>query len=456
MKLSMNPYQDILNKQRAFFKTGVTREKKFRRRALDLLLKAIVKYEKEIEAALWQDLRKSPFEVLATEVGFSKKEIKELAKNLNRWTAPEYVGVPLLISGPGSGKIVTEPLGTSLIIGPWNYPFQLVIAPLAGAIAAGNTVVLKPSEVSSATEQVINKMISEYFEEEYIAVVVGGVQVSQDLLALPWDHIFFTGSTAVGKVVMKAAAEHLSAVTLELGGKSPTVVDASANIKLAAKRIAWGKFLNAGQTCIAPDYILVEKKVKSELISELNHWIGVFFGNDAALSADYGRIVSDRHFDRLSRMLSDKERSAINPEDKFIPPTLLELETPEHPSMEEEIFGPILPILTVDNVDEALAFIQERPKPLALYVFTSKNRKRFERETTSGGLFINDVILHVGNPELPFGGVGPSGFGSYHGKYSVDCFSHKKAVQAGVTWLDVPFRYPPYKNWVYKLLQRIF
>jgi aldehyde dehydrogenase (NAD+) len=447
----------IRERQRKHFDSGATLPLSFRKNALKKLLAAIEANQDAIEEALFLDLGKSSFEALATEIGYVRKEIKSFISNLNSWTAAQKVNSPILITGPASAKVIYQPKGCILIISPWNYPFQLVMAPLAGAIAAGNTVVVKPSEFSSNTEKIIKKVIAESFDEALVSVVTGGVKETQELLSHQWDHIFFTGSTKVGKIVMKAAAEHLSPVTLELGGKSPTVIAHDANIKLAAKRIAWGKFINAGQTCIAPDYILIPETLLSTFRDELNKNILHFFGSDPSKSEFYGQIISQSHFDRLAEMLPKKD-DAIR-EKRFIPPSFIELKMDEkHPSMEQEIFGPILPIITYSRDDEAINFIRNRPRPLALYVFTksASRKKRYERETHSGGLVFNDVIMHIANANLPFGGIGESGMGSYHGKYSIECFSHKKPVHRASTLIDIPLRYPPYPAWAKKLLDWLF
>ncbi|MCC5916274.1 MAG: aldehyde dehydrogenase [Cryomorphaceae bacterium] len=449
-------FQTHLDRQRTYFHSGVTRPLSFRKKALKKLNASIDRYSAEITQALYDDLHKSSFEALATEIGYVRKEIKDMIFNMESWTAAEKVATPIHITGPGSSKIITEPLGVSLIIAPWNYPFQLVMAPLVGAIAAGNVVTVKPSELSPATEKVVAKIIREAFDESHVAVVTGGIEVSKALLEIPWNHIFFTGSTKVGKIVMKAAADHLIPVTLELGGKSPTYIDQKANLKLAAKRVAWGKFINAGQTCIAPDYVLIHRSHCREFVKLLEKYIEDFFGSDPKKSSDYGRIISNHHFDRISAMLPNKAK--CDPANRYIPPSPIIIEAADHPSMEEEIFGPVLPIIPVSDADEAIYFINARPKPLAMYIFTNKNsvKRRFENETSSGGLVFNDVIMHLANSELPFGGVGESGMGNYHGKFSIDCFSHKKSVYSSNTLIDIPLRYPPYKKWTEKLLNWIF
>lgn len=448
---------DLREKQKRHFESGSTLPISQRKKVLRKLLEIIEAHQADIEHALFLDLGKSSFEAVATEIGYVRKEIKSFLKNLEAWTAPIKVNTPILITGPASGKIVYQPKGNVLIISPWNYPFQLVMAPLAGALAAGNTAVIKPSEFSSNTEKLIAKIIRANFDESEIAVVTGGVEETQALLQLPWDHIFFTGSTNVGKIVMRAAAEHLSPVTLELGGKSPTVIAADANIKLAAKRIAWGKFINAGQTCIAPDYVLVHQSVRSKFRDELDKNILAFFGSNPVESSFYGKIISERHFERLQEMMPEKELA--NKTERYIPPTFIELSINDaHTSMDEEIFGPILPIITYNDNHEVFEFIKKRPRPLALYVFCSNRnlQKRFETETHSGGLVFNDVIMHIANPELPFGGIGESGMGSYHGKFSIECFSHKKPVHKASTSIDIPLRYPPYKDWAKKLVNWLF
>ncbi|HEY4651179.1 MAG TPA: aldehyde dehydrogenase family protein, partial [Pontibacter sp.] len=350
--------------------------------------------------------------------------------------------------------------GVALIISPWNYPLNLLLTPLIGAMAAGNCAILKPSEIAAHTAAVISRLITDNFDERYLAVVEGGVQTSQQLLAQRFDYIFFTGSTAIGRVVMRAAAEHLTPVTLELGGKSPAIVAMDADLELAARRIAWGKFLNAGQTCVAPDYVLVQEDAKEEFIQHLNHCITEFYGQNPAASPDFARIINDQHFARLSAMLTQQHIRIGGQTDaatRYIAPTVLDNVTWEHKAMQEEIFGPILPVLSFEVLDEAIRMVNQHEKPLALYFFSASKdmQNRILREVTFGGGCINDTISHLANPNLPFGGVGSSGLGSYHGMASFNVFSHQKSVLHRGTWLDIPLRYPPYRNKL-KSLRKFF
>jgi aldehyde dehydrogenase (NAD+) len=357
-------------------------------------------------------------------------------------------------------RIYHEPYGVVLIISPWNYPFQLTIAPLIGAIAAGNCVLIKPSEFSPATSALMAKMIAEIFDPDYLAVFQGDAEATQQILAEKFDYIFYTGSTAVGRIIMTAAARHLTPVTLELGGKSPCIVDQDARLDYGIKRIAWGKFLNAGQTCIAPDYVLVHRKIKEAFVEEMIRTIHTFYGEDPMESPDYARIINERHFNRLLR-LTEKGRilSGGNSrrKDLYVAPTLIDQVSPDDPVMQEEIFGPILPLIEYDDIDEAIAFVNQRPKPLALYCF-SENKQiqdRVLRETSSGGGCINDTISHIGSQELPFGGIGESGMGGYHGKVSFDTFTHQRGILFRSNLVDMPLRYPPYRGRV-SLLKVLF
>ena len=377
-------------------------------------------------------------------------EVNYALKNLKSWVKPRKV--PASIDQfPASARIYPEPLGVVLIIGPWNYPFQLMISPLVGAIAAGNCALLKPSEIASHTSEVVADMISKTFDPAYVAAVEGGVEISQQLLAEKFDHIFFTGGTKIGRIVMEAAAKHLTPVTLELGGKSPCIVDSDIQVEYTAKRIAWGKFLNAGQTCIAPDYLLVDKKVKPALMAAIKTAIHEFYGDDPQKSPDYSRIINQRQLERLSAFIKNGEivvGGQVKPEDRYIAPTVIDNVSWDSPVMQDEIFRQILPVLEYDNFGEAIAQINARPKPLALYLF-SKNKEKQQRvlqETSSGGVCINDTVMQVGVTDLPFGGVGDSGIGSYHAKASFDTFSHQKSVLQKSFLLDLKWRYAPYKG----------
>ena len=451
--------QQLVQRQRAFFASGKTLEPAFREAQLRLLQQAIRRNEQALFDAMYADFRKPAFETFATEVGFVELELKLTLNKLEDWVKPKKVKETIL-NFPARSYIHSTPYGLALIIGTWNYPFNLLIAPLIGAMAAGNCVLLKPSEIAPHTSAAITKMIQETFNEAYVAVVEGGVEVTQQLLAQRYDYIFFTGSSRVGQVVMKAAAEHLTPVTLELGGKSPAMVAEDADLELAARRIAWGKFLNAGQTCVAPDYVLVQEQVKEDLVQLLAKCIREFYGGDPRQSPDFARIINDRHFDRLSAFLQQGAIRAGGQTDsasRYIAPTLLDQVTWESPVMQEEIFGPILPILTYRNLDEAMQVVNAHEKPLALYFFSSSNKKKEAvlRCVQFGGGCINDTVSHLANPNLPFGGVGGSGMGSYHGKSSFDVFSHQKSVLHRGTWLDLPVRYPPYRDRL-RTLRRLF
>lgn len=433
-------------RQRDFFATGQTRSRQFREAQLQKLKQAIEAHEDAILSALHKDLGKPEFEGFATEVT-AKNDVDYALKHLKRWMSPRRVSTPLTLK-PGRAYQQPEPLGVTLIISPWNYPFQLGIVPLIGAIAAGNCAILKPSEISPHTSALLAKLLSDTFDPDHIAVVEGDAQTSQALLAQKFDHIFFTGSTHIGRIVMKAAAEHLTPLTLELGGKSPCIVDANINLEVTAKRIVWGKFINAGQTCIAPDYLLVDQRIKSDLLNQIKQTVTDFYGDNPQTSPDYGRIVSDRHFQRLTGLISGDVivGGGHHDGDRYIAPTVIDGVTAEHPAMAEEIFGPILPVVAYDNLEEAIAFINARPRPLAAYIFSKDKavQQQILQQTGSGGVCINDTIKQVAIPDLPFGGVGDSGMGAYHGQASFDTFSHLKGVFKRPFWLDLPLLYPPY------------
>ena len=435
---------------RTYFETGVTKPYDFRIKQLQILKATVQKYEIEIFEALYKDLHKSKEECWITENGFFLSEIGVAIKKLSSWMKPEKVGTNLL-NIPSSSFIMPEPLGVVLIISPWNYPFQLLLTPLIGAIAAGNCVVLKPSELAPATAAIIKIIIEETFEPAYIFYVEGdGATVVPELMNnFIFDHVFYTGSTAVGKSVYELAAKNLVPVTLELGGKSPCIVEADADIKTAAKRIAMPKFSNAGQMCVAPDYLLVHQSVKDELVNELKKVIHDFFGDDAQKSDYYGRIINEKQFTRLEKYLSNGKLltgGKTNKANLFIEPTLLEINDVNDAVMQEEIFGPILPIIAFTEMKEALVIINKNKNPLAMYVFTSSSEKEKQwlNIVPFGGGCINNATLHLTNHKLPFGGRGASGMGNYHGKFSFDTFSHKKAVMKTPTWLDLAIKYPPY------------
>jgi aldehyde dehydrogenase (NAD+) len=447
----------ILTQQRDFFATGQTRDLQFRLTQLTKLQTAIVANQDKILAALHADLGKAPFEAyfeIAT-----LRSLQLAIKQLKNWVKPRKVSTVIEVF-PSSAWIEPQPLGVVLIIGAWNYPFDLIISPLIGAIAAGNCAVLKPSEHAPHTGALIVELIRSIFAPSYIAVVPGDVQVAEQLLQEKFDHIFFTGSTAVGKLVMTAAAQHLTPVTLELGGKSPTIVDRSARLDLAAKRIAWGKFVNAGQTCIAPDYLLVDRAIKAEFMGFLTQAIQDFYGSDPSQNPDFGRIVNQVQFDRLTNLLGSGKviiGGQSNAATKYLAPTVVDEVSWSDPIMAEEIFGPILPILTYNHLDEAIKEIIDRPKPLVIYLFAedAATQAKILASTSSGGACINDTLMQWSIPSLPFGGVGNSGMGSYHGKASFDTFSHYRSVLKRSMLFDLKWRYAPYTAAGLKQIKKI-
>ncbi|WP_046744629.1 aldehyde dehydrogenase [Kordia zhangzhouensis] len=443
-------YSDILLTQRSFFKTQKTFSLSYRKTVLKKLLKEVKKREQDIIDALYADFKKPVFESVSTETGIVISELKRAIKNVKKWGKPKRV-FPSMLNFPSSDYIISEPYGTVLIIAPWNYPYQLALAPLVGAIAAGNTVVLKPSELTPNTSQIVEEIVSLVFDENHVKVMQGGVEVSQNLLAQRWDYIFFTGSVHVGKIVAKAAAPNLTPVTLELGGKNPCIVDLHSNYQLAAKRIVWGKFINAGQTCIAPDYIIVHAQAKFDFTKALISEIESAYGSNPQESPDYARIINGKNFDRLAQMLEDEEilhGGTVDKSDLFIAPTLLDEPALESEVMQEEIFGPILPIQIYSSLDDITQMIERYEKPLALYVFSNDRKfaNRMIQRYSFGGGAINDTVTHFINHRMPFGGVGHSGIGAYHGKHSFDTFSHQKSITNKKTWLDIPIRYAPYKG----------
>jgi aldehyde dehydrogenase (NAD+) len=439
----------LVARQRAFFESGATRPVSFRLEQLGILKKAILAYEQEIYDALKADFNKPVFETYATEMGLVLEEIGVMEKNLKSWATPQAVGTALG-NLPARSYIYPDPYGVALVIGAWNYPFQLVMAPLVGAMAAGNTVVLKPSRVAAHTYQVISRLVADYFDPRYIACL--DIHSSNDeMLAQRYDYIFFTGGIQVGKIIAKAAAEHLTPTTLELGGKSPCIVDETASLEVSARRIVWGKFLNAGQTCVAPDYLLVHEKVKDKLFHYMKKAVEEFYGDNPANSADYASIINERHHERLASMITGGTivfGGKTDAAKKYIAPTLITDIDFDHPLMDDEIFGPVLPAFTFSNLDEALGIVKRFEKPLAFYIFSNnyKNQQRCMNEVQFGGGCINDTVAHLLNSELPFGGIGSSGSGAYHGKYSFDTFTHYKGVMNKVTWPDIPLRYPPYNG----------
>ncbi len=451
---------DIICNQRNFFQTGKTKDIDFRFQQLKSFKKVIIEYEPAIFKALKADLNKPELESFATETVLILKEIDYAIKHLKTWTKPQTVAVPVQLL-PASARIYPEPLGVVLIIGPWNYPFQLIIAPLVGAISAGNCAILKPSELAPHTSRIVCEIILKHFDPAYIAVVEGGVETSQQLLAEKFDHIFFTGGTAVGKIIMEAAAKHLTPVTLELGGKSPCIVDSDINIELTARRITWGKFINAGQSCIAPDYLLVNKTIKENLLDAIQGCIQEFYGDNPANSCDYGRIINNKHLERLVNLLKDGKiriGGETNLSERYIAPTVIDRVSLTDSVMQSEIFGPILPVIEYTDITEAIAIINSRPSPLALYLFSNnKNlQQQVLQQTSSGGVGINNTMMYMSVSSLPFGGVGNSGIGKYHGKASFDTFSHYKSVLHKPFLLDFKFLYPPYKgklSWLKLLLK---
>lgn len=444
--------QSMIQTQQDFYFSGKTKSVEFRKRMLKRLYDAILDREDAITQALHKDLGKSSFEAYATEIGFVLSSISFMLKSIDDWVKPQKVKTPMHLQ-PAKSFIVREPYGVVLIIGPFNYPFQLVIEPLIGAIVGGNCAMVKPSEMTMHTCQVIGDIIEEVFPPHYIRVVEGEREEISALIHAPFDYIFFTGSTTVGKIVMKAAAERLTPITLELGGKSPVIVDQTANLDHAAERIVWGKFINTGQTCVAPDYLLVHKSVKEALTKRMIRVIQKFFSKNPIDSPDYGRIINEKHFNRITEII-EKESAHIvyggqyERTKLFVAPTLLSNVHWGSPSMEEEIFGPVLPIIEYDNLGEAMHRIRQQPKSLAAYMFTENERAAnyFVENLPFGGGCINDTISHVGNIHLPFGGVGASGMNAYHGKASFELFTHAKSMLQRPTKVPMRLAFPPYKN----------
>lgn len=441
---------EILNTQRIFFRSGKTRDLQFIRSCLKKLKAEIIDHEDAIFEALQKDFKKPPFESYLSELGIVISEIDLVIKHLNKWSRPKRVR-PSLLNFPSQDYIYSEPYGAVLVIAPWNYPFQLSIAPLVAAIAAGNTVVLKPSELTEHTSELVEMIISKVFEEDHVSVVQGDAVVATKLLAERWDYIFFTGSVQVGKIVATAAAKYLTPVTLELGGKSPCVIDDNINVKLVAKRIVWGKFLNAGQTCIAPDFLLVNSKIKPSLIEALKNEIKTVYGEDPERSPDLARIINGKNLDRLSNLLKEETiiyGGQINIETNYLAPTLIDEPRLNGALMNHEIFGPILPILSYDSDSDIDNIIMNIEKPLAFYVFS--NDRQFSKKMIDtysfGGGAINDTLVHFGNHRLPFGGVGESGMGAYHGRLGFETFRHNKAIVKKGNWIDIPIRYAPYSG----------
>lgn len=456
---TLSTIKSAIDKQYAYFHSGKTLSFESRREALKKLNAIITQYEAEIFQAVEQDLGKCNMEAFTTEVGIVQAEISHTLKHLRAWMSPEWASTGL-INFPASSKIMSEPYGVTLNIAPWNYPFQLAIAPAIGALAAGNTMIIKPSELAPATSSILAKIINPNFDEGLLHVIEGAVEETTELLNHKWDYIFFTGGTQIGKIVYQAAAKYLTPVTLELGGKSPTIVHSSANIKISARRIAWGKFLNAGQTCVAPDYIMVEESIKDEFIKHLKAEIEKLYGTNPIQNKEFGKIINNKHFNRLLSYLKDVNVIYGGQYDEQackIAPSIVEPNSLDSTIMNEEIFGPIMPIITFKTVEEVITKVKSKSKPLALYIFSNKETftNQILNQTSSGGVCVNDVIMHMTGSSLPFGGVGDSGIGAYHGKFSFDTFSHKKAVLHRQFWLDAPLRYPPFNKIPLSLLKKL-
>ena len=444
---------------RSTYNSGHTRPLAWRKHHLEQMIKMLEENEPEFLAALKTDLGKPTVEGFITDIAFITGEIKLMLKNLKKWNKPQRVPTPL-VTMPAKSQLIPEPLGVVLVIAPWNYPIQLLLVPAAGAIAAGNAVVMKPSEVSAATSEVLARLVPKYLDQKAITLVEGGVPETTALLAEHFDHIFYTGNGTVGRIVMAAAANNLTPVTLELGGKSPVIVDESANIHVTARRIAWGKWLNAGQTCVAPDYILVNEKVRQPFLDELGKAITDFFGADPQTSESYGRIVSPRHFDRLKSLMTGGKviiGGETNGDSRYVAPTVLADVDMNSALMNEEIFGPLLPVISITSTKQAIDFITARPHPLALYVFAENKSvvKEVLAKTTAGGVTVNGTLMHLTSPHLPFGGIGESGMGGYHGKSGVRLFQHMKPVLSRGTKLDPSLAYPPYTDKKAKLFRKL-
>ena len=452
----MNPQLKTLEQLQHTFDSGLTRPLSWRQQQLKQLSRFLEDHEKDLLDALQQDLGKCPSESQLTEIQFLKTDIKHSLKALTGWVKPRKVSNPML-AWPAKSVIVPEPLGSVLVLGAWNYPVQLTLAPVIAAIAAGNCALIKPSEHAEATAKVFEKHLVNYLDSAAFKVITGGVEVSQQLTELPFDHIFYTGGPQAAKAIMAAAAKNLTPVTLELGGKSPAVVLSDADITVTARRIVWGKYLNAGQTCIAPDYLLVEESMKDRLIDALREQIAQFYGDDPQQSNDYGRIIHEQHWQRLTQML-DSENVVIGGDfdkrERYIAPTVIDGVSGDSSLMREEIFGPLLPVVSVKSASEAIEFINTKPKPLALYVFSKDKRmlKQFTQRVSAGNVCYNDTLMFMLNDNLPFGGVGQSGMGRYHGKWGFDTFSHLKPVMTRSFSFDVALRYPPYSKLKDKVL----
>lgn len=460
MELTLKDVEKILKYQHTYFDTNVTKELNFRIKQLKALKRGLKKYEKEILKALYDDLGKHKSESYMTEIGFVYKSISYMIKNLGKWVKPEKKCTPIYLI-PSKSYVVSEPYGAVLILGAYNYPVQLLIEPLIGAIAAGNTAVITTPEMAVNTSKILRRMLDDTFEKRYVMCVEGNIATNTSLINSKFDYMFFTGSANVGKIVMEAAAKNLVPVTLELGGKSPVIVDESANLKEAAKRIIWGKTLNAGQTCVAPDYVMVQESVEEKLIEQMKKALKRYYGYDIEKSKAFGRIINKKHFDRITNLI-DKEKDYIilggnsNEETNFIEPTVLKISSFDSPIMQEEIFGPLIPIIKYSELDVAISKIKTLQKPLALYLFTQRKniQKKIINEISSGNVCINDTIMHIANYRLPFGGVGGSGMGSYHGKQSFTTFSHKKGVLKKSARFNNTLIYPPYTEKKLRIIKK--
>ncbi len=455
--LESSKLSTIIDRQRAFFATGKTRDVSFRLDALRKLEQILKNNENEIGEALKSDLGKPFLEAYSSEIAYVKEDLHYVMKRLKKWARPRKVSSPM-VAWPARSMIIPEPFGNTLIIAPWNYPFQLTVSPLIGAIAAGNTAILKPSELTPKTQELLVRLINQAFPAEYIFCVDGGVEESTALLDNRFDFIFFTGSTRVGRIVAEKAAKFLTPVCLELGGKSPCIVDKNIDMKTTARRIVWGKFLNAGQSCVAPDYVLVHQDIYEKFTKELSTTITEFFGTNPHASDSLGRVVNTSHFDRLQKLVDQSKVIVSSPsvrEERFMAPTVMKDVSWNDKVMEDEIFGPVLPLIPYANLDETMKKIQARPKPLALYLFSIDNtvQEKVLTNLSYGGACVNDTMVHLTNPNLPFGGVGESGLGSYHGQKSFDLFSHKKSVMVKPFWGDATMRYAPYTGWKLKLIR---
>lgn len=452
-------FKHLLTQQKSYVTKGATAALNFRLQQLKKLKALIKENEQKVVKALQNDLAKPEQESFVSEIAIIYEEIKHTTTNLAHWMKRQRKSSPLSLF-PAKSEIIYEPFGSTLIIAPWNYPFQLNISPLIASMAAGNAAVLKPSEVTPHTQELITELINSNFDSEYIHAIGGGIPESEELLKLPFDFIFFTGSTNVGKIVMKAAAENLTPVCLELGGKSPCIVDDNIDLEVAARRIVWGKFYNAGQTCVAPDYIYIKSSIKEKFLNLTQKYITEFFGENPQASSDYARIVNQKNFQRLQKMvLIDKIFLGGQTDEAslYFSPTILDNTDWSDPVMQEEIFGPIMPIMTYENIEEVITQINKQPKPLSLYLFTEnkKIKEKIKSELSFGGGAINDVMVHLANPNLPFGGIGHSGMGAYHGRYGFELFSHKKSLVDKSFKLDLSLRYPPYSKNKLKWLKRL-